>query len=464
MTPNMGMAAPKGMAPAAPQVGLAALAQPNTAPRGKSPDNMNQVMEIARKMSDAQLAQVLQGKSLDVPQYVAMTEAMGRKQLRTAMDGMQAQQTAQQPSLKDKLMAEQQQAAMPPQAPQMPQAAPAGLDQLPAPTMTPEGMAGGGIVAFDDGGDVEAKNPLAYLNPGDLWDKLKGYIAEKQAAVPKTPLQEKIAAEKARSMTPDQLDAVAQGQGVFPEGSPALPAGLTPDSLGRFVAKSDTPPPKKSGLEALVSGKAGAPAPAEAPKGQAMQDYLSKLEGLTGKQREGLASIRSQGGGEALMQLASGILSSPTLAGGLAKGMPLVAATSAASRKEQADLNKSANEYDLNLAKARAAVEAGDMDRAFQYKKLADENKARMAALSQGTDLQRNLAMLQDPKMMALYQEMNAAKKPTDVLSRKDAAELYEKNPALKRQYGDFETYYKARNNQLLSDTIPGQGAQTRPY
>lgn len=460
MTPNMGMDAPKGMAAAAPQMGLAALAKPNTAPRGKSSDNMNQVMALARKMSDAQLAQVLQGKSLDVPQYVAMTEAMGRKQLRTAMDGAQAQQSMQQPSLKDKLMAEQAQAAM------SPQGAPAGLDQLPAPTMTPQGMAGGGIVAFNgEGGSQveEARNPLAYLNPGDLWDKLKGYIAEKQAAVPMTPLQAKIAAEKAKNMTPEQLDAVAQSQGVFPEGSPALPGGLVPDSKGRYVARSDTPPPKKSGLEALVSGNAGAPAPTEtAPRDSAMQDYLSKLEGLTGKQREGLASIRSQGGGEALMQLASGLLSSPTLAGGLAKGMPLVASTAASSRKEQRELERSANDYDLNLAKARAAIEAGDKDRAFQYKKLADENKARMAALGQGTDAMRNaLFVSQHPELAHLFPTMNKA----NIVSRGDALKQWEDLTLNKqKKYGDFEGYFKTINNQLLSDTIPGQGAQTRPY
>jgi hypothetical protein len=446
MTPNMGMEAPKGMAPAAPQAGLAALAQPNTAPRGKSSDNMGQVMALARKMSDAQLADVLKGKSLDIPQYVAMTEAMGRKQLRTAVEGAQAQQGAQQASLKDRLMAEQEQAAMPQ----------AGLDQLPAPGMMPQGMAGGGIVAFDEGGDVDARNPLAYLNPGDLWDKLKGYIAEKQAAVPKTPLQEKIAAEKSKNMSPAELDALAQGQGVFPEGSPALPGGLTPDSLGRYVAKADTPPPKKSGLESLVGGKGAAPS--EVPQNQAAQDYLAKLEGLTTKQREGLGAIKQQGQGEALMQLASGILSSPTLAGGLAKGMPLVASTSAASRKEQAELNKMANEYDLNLAKAREAAEAGDMDRAFQYKKLADENKYRMAALNKPSDSMQLLQALGDPKLMERFKEMQAAKKPTDVVPKGTALKEYndmvanDYTKAFRKQYPTFESYY----NELSGGTSSG--------
>ena len=68
--------------PNAMPAGLGALTQMSPTPRGKSPSNMGQVMALARKMSDAQLADVLQGKSLDVPQFAAMTEAMGRRSLR----------------------------------------------------------------------------------------------------------------------------------------------------------------------------------------------------------------------------------------------------------------------------------------------------------------------------------------------------------------------------------------------
>jgi hypothetical protein len=77
-----------------PQAGLAALAQPAQAPRGMSSGSMQQILERARSMSDSQLADILSGKSMDVPQYVAMTEAMGRKSLRNAVQGAQAQQQA----------------------------------------------------------------------------------------------------------------------------------------------------------------------------------------------------------------------------------------------------------------------------------------------------------------------------------------------------------------------------------
>ena len=128
-------------------------------------------------------------------------------------------------------------------------------------------------------------------------------------------------------------------------------------------------------------------------------------------------------------------------------------------------------EMDLNIAKAREAAKRGDMDSALAYKKLADDAAYRkqnlalqQAQLNQAPDAIRTLQALRDPKMMELYKEMNAAKKPTDVVSRKDAMEDFNKYPSLKRQYGDFETYYKTINNQLLSATIPGQGATTRSY
>jgi hypothetical protein len=141
--------------------GLGALTQMSPTPRGKSPSNMGQIMAMARKMSDAQLADVLQGKSLDVPQFAAMTEAMGRKSLRNAVQGMEAKGQAQQPSLKDKLLAEesaQQMPTIPGMEPQTVMAAGGGLTSIPAPNMESMDMASGGIIAFDDGGEVPRFN------------------------------------------------------------------------------------------------------------------------------------------------------------------------------------------------------------------------------------------------------------------------------------------------------------------
>jgi hypothetical protein len=117
-------------------------------------------MALAKQMSDMQLADVLAGKSMNIPQYVAMTEAMGRKQLRTAMQGMTAMTSAKQPTEREKLLSE-----MMPRQPQQTMmsvpsqgAAPqgAGLDQLPADNMQGLGHADGGIIAFADRGQVHS--------------------------------------------------------------------------------------------------------------------------------------------------------------------------------------------------------------------------------------------------------------------------------------------------------------------
>ena len=130
--------------------GLGALTKRSGQPTGRSPESMSQTMALAKQMSDMQLADVLAGKSMNIPQYVAMTEAMGRKQLRTAMQGITAMTSAKQPTEREKLLSEMmpRQAApsimnAPPQG-----AAPqgAGLDQLPADNM--QGLADGGIIAF----------------------------------------------------------------------------------------------------------------------------------------------------------------------------------------------------------------------------------------------------------------------------------------------------------------------------
>jgi hypothetical protein len=134
---------------------------------------MQEIIDRARQMSDSQLADILSGKSMAVPQYVAMTEAMGRKSLRTAMQGAQAQQQAKQPSVKDKLMGEYQQEQMAQAAAQAPQMG--GISNIPAPNMESVDMASGGIVAFQDNED----QPVRLGMPGtDLTEEERKQLAE----------------------------------------------------------------------------------------------------------------------------------------------------------------------------------------------------------------------------------------------------------------------------------------------
>lgn len=387
-----------------PQAGLAALAQPAQAPRGMPQKGIQQIMESARKMSDAQLADVLSGKSMDVPQYVAMTEAMGRKSLRNAVQGQQAMAQAKQPSLKDKFLSEEAQAKMAQMMAQAPQMGGQGISALPAPNMDSMDMAGGGIIAFEEGGPVtkeeleaqykawqESKGPWYLPTPkgsgakekeAAYVDMLKRYQAT-QGIMPSPTATPTAAASAPKDTAPVQFDPTAGG-------NPAVTALANKAPVGK----------------APVTGVGSAPGnqPFAIPSYEQLQskrseDYLSKLSDLTAKQRAGLDKIKEQGGGEALMQLGGALLSRPTLSQGLGAGMPLVASTAAATRKEQRMQEQMANDYDLNLAKAREAAEKGDMALALQYQQIANQAKAQSdtAAYQQG--------------MLGIYGQRNAMMK-----------------------------------------------------
>jgi hypothetical protein len=470
-----------GAAPSSPNAmpgGLGAiLQQPNQAPKGASAGDMAEMMAMAKELPDSELADVLNGKSIRIPQSLAMIVAMGRKSLRTAMQGAQAQQQAQQPSVKDRFLAEEAQMAAAPQA---------GLDQLPAPNMDSVDMAGGGIVAFQDNQDQPVregmpsfaegsetdKKILEFLKnaPGALVNKFKelnqprpttfaGTQAELDALVQRGKMPKRTAAETAAGVKDEekrkvQLEDIARGQGVFPEGSAALPTGLDVSAVAAAAAPKAAP--KATGIATLT-------APKESDASPAREDLLAKLAGVGEKTRAGIAGLKNEAQSQMLFDAMSALLGNRNIAEAGSKFGQLASGRLGAMGKERRSLEKESNEYDLNLARYREAVESGDKDRAFKYKQAADENRYRMAMVNKPDSGIALLNALKDPEMMRRYQEMNMAKKPTDIVSRKDAMEEFNKYPALKRQYGDFETYFKTVNNQLLSATIPGQGAVIRP-
>jgi hypothetical protein len=111
--------------------------------------NPNKLMAQLRMMPDQQLLQYAQMHKNDPYIFpMAFQESNTRKQMRAA----QAPQAGQAPKVVD-----QDLQAMAAQAPQMAQAMPEnqGIGTLPAPNM--QNMAGGGIVAFDDGGSPADK-------------------------------------------------------------------------------------------------------------------------------------------------------------------------------------------------------------------------------------------------------------------------------------------------------------------
>lgn len=422
-----------------PQAGLAALAQPAQVPKGMPSGSMQEILDRARMMSDSQLADILSGKSMDVPQYVAMTEAMGRKSLRNAMQGAQAMAQGKQPSIKDKMLAEDAQEQMAQEATDM-----GGIAAIPAPNMDTVDMAGGGIVAFQNTGLVE-EDPLAYLSGLTL-----AGIAEDE---------ERVAALKAERKAREDKERYA----FLKDASPEVAAKMVKDnpSLISPVAVAAPPVTGKGSTAAAVPAAPAAPkapvtgvgtAPGAQPysipsleslQGKRSEEYLAKLEGIGEKRRAGLAELKKQGGGEALMNLAAAVMGSPNLAQAAAKGLPMVASTAAGTRKEARALEASADDYDLNVAKAREAAEKGDMALALQYTQLANQAKA-----------QNDLAKYQQGMLNVYGQRAGAVAGKGTTISREAALKAYndmlKADIRTKKQFPNFESYYQSVSNSTM--------------
>jgi hypothetical protein len=424
-----------------PQAGLAALAQPAQAPKGMSSGSMEQIIARARQMSDSQLADILSGKSMAVPQYVAMTEAMGRKSLRNAMQGAQAMAQGKQPSVKDKMLAEDAQEQMAQEATDM-----GGIAAIPAPNMESVDMAGGGIVAFREG-DLVEEDPLAYLSGLDAagmaadQDRVDALKAERKAREAKQQYEflKNSAPDVAANMLKQNPDLVPPVVAASPPVTPKGPAAAAP-------AAPVTPKAPGTGVGAAPGAQPYSIPSLESLQGKASKDYLSKLEGLGEKRRAGLAEIKKQGGGEALMNLAAAVMGSPNLAQAAAKGLPMVASTAASTRREARALESSADDYDLNIAKAREAAEKGDTALALQYTQLANQAKA-----------QNDLAKYQQGMLGIYGQRAGAVAGKGKTVSQDAALRAY--NDMLKdpltgkkflKQYPNFQSYYTSLSDSTM--------------
>jgi len=475
--------------PNAMPAGLGALTQMGPTPKGKSPSNMGQVMAMARKLSDMQLSDVLQGKSLAVPQFAAMTEAMGRKSLRNAMQGAEAQMQAKQPSIKDKLLAEEA-------AQQLPEAS--GIGQIPAPNMASMNMASGGIIAFDDGGEVPRFQNRGAVSLDDLTDeeirelsKPAMFNAEKPFPVTKR----RAASEKERQM----LDPYGMAANA-PKAPPGVP--LVSEPAGAEVATPpvalNTPPAPNAAALNAASRPAGGntpPPPAGNTIDQDIAAYTEKYKGIFGETPKFLkrdnpfyntkyegddpSKVRDQGMGYGFMKAAQALLTNPTMAGGMGAAIGAFGEAGFLTAKEIKAAKKDERDYNFNMAKATELFEQGQEEKAIKFQTLAQdkEDKIRNLALNTvkaGTDkfsaedlskyrkdslevqrMQANkppeglalLNALKDPQLMARYKEMQAAKKPNTIsyeTALKEYNDRVAADPAFKKQFKTPQAYYNS--------------------
>jgi hypothetical protein len=346
---------------------------------GNATKDMSAIMERVRKMSDSQLADILAGKDVSIPQFAAMTEAMGRKQLRQAVDGAQAQQQAQQPSIKEQLLAEQ-----------------SGLAALPAPNMESMDMAAGGIIAFEDGGEVPRYNGTEEEqlirdrqrrqsdmwkrareeNEKSLWNTLFGKglpgLVEKQKK------EEILATPLSEPPVVNPEDPFNRANAAKLEAEPAQDDGLK--LLNKETTTAAPPTPGADNPDAARNPAAAAKAAYE----RRANPFTMSAEPVD------MEGIKSRGLGEGLMAASQALLSKRGAAG-LGDAFAALGKQAGMTRKEVSELKKDARDYDLLRTRAREAFEQGQDELGYKYEKMAQDKElglAQIGKMGQSSELQ----------------------------------------------------------------------------
>ena len=457
--------------------------------------NMEQMYKLAldpRIYPDDRLLRIMQGQDKSLPMAIAMAAKQQRDKLGVAGKGVQAQLGAKQPTVKDQMLAK----SLPPEP------LDAGIGTLPAENMMgmdEKSLAAGGIIAFDEGGEIPK------FSGGGNWftDWRDSLYSDEEKAIEAVKNRGRKTDAKLPDLSEQQLERVRVGKppglDEVPMPSKAMEDEVYQSNLRQFnqerAAKEQADiAAAQASLQTKPAPAKVAPAPAQnAPatptsswlddyKSFASQankdnaDYLAKLEGRSDKAREGLARLKRESGGEALMNFAQGLLSRPTLAQGVAAGLPGVVSASAGSRKEQREIERLADDMDLNLAKARTAAKQGDRDAQLNFLNAYNTDKYRMGVL-QNERAATGIAaarLAQEPENVRsarafakepdLYPYSSPGISKPSTIDINKALEEYNKNPKLAKHFGSFDLYYKSLTNQLLSDKIPGKDATVRPY
>ena len=466
----------------------------------KSP-SMEQMYKLAldpRVYPNDRLLAVMQGRDTSLPMAVAMAAKQKRDQMQVANKGAEAQREAKQPTVLENLVAR----SMAPEN--------IGIATLPAQNM--EGMeeqalAGGGIIAFEGGGGVprfrEGGNWFERLRDS-LYSDQEKYLSDVQRGK-KTDMPEGV-----ETFTPTQINAVRTGKTPGPA-EMAMPTEdmmreIEASKMRLFRQEMDekarrqqeeakiaiAPQVVKTGAKAApaaavaaATADKGAPSLADAYKSfadltkQDNEDYLAKLAGRADKAREGLAKLKRETGGEALMALGQAFLSNPNISRALSAGIPGVMSAASSARKEGREISRLADDLDLNLAKARTAAKQGDRDSQLKFMELANIDKYRMGALKndqmQAGLMAARLNQMPDAVRTAEFIAANPAMAryfpsvgKQERISMDNALTQWTKaqsdistKRALEAQgvYSATDLYNLLNQGSIQSATIPGQGA-----
>jgi hypothetical protein len=363
-----------------------------------------------------------------------------------------------------------------------------GIALAGGPAFASQGMAGGGIVAFYDNEDQPVREgmPTEEDKVLSFEEKLK-----RSAQAPKKPFEYKPVFsgfesklgqfQPAKKYTPEQLDEIARGQGVFPEGSAALP-GMPPVVETAKKAEEKQTGTKGAAAAQAAENKAAAKGDTSfakflaeikeaGPKGQIGAQYEKFLDERLGKSAERLSR-------DERMAMAKGFLkfASTPAPGGIgqaaAAGLTEYATGVEAARKAQDTMENEAQKARMDLDKARRAEERGDVAAAQEaYNKYEDRmNRIKTAQISAGAAGQAGRfereaverVMAENPGMKfadALQIVKGAGRfESTEVQRMKAASEALNKNIAYMRLAASKKPEDKAKAEQIKNEIFANFG------
>lgn len=277
--------------------------------------NILKLQDELKSVPDDALISYVQNPKGQVPSYLALSELQRRKDMRASYQQAQPEKTTVAEDLK--------QQAMPQQAPQpmpQPQAQPqAGVAGLPVPDQmfSGQGMAAGGIVAFDDGGYVNpglvggpVQESLPWYSGIDNWlNRNLDWSATNKAArekgisdevtnpfisgMPRTDimdeylgLKQKVTTGKGTYQDIERMKAI-EGQGVPPTSTPTgggyIPGQKTPgDIQSAQDAQTKALQDKQKALKDMAAANA-ASARGTREGVKSLSDYAKEFRDVVGK-------------------------------------------------------------------------------------------------------------------------------------------------------------------------------------
>ena len=450
----------------------------------------------------------LQSKTPSMEQTAAMLANQKRKELQTAAQGQQAGMQAQQPTVKDQMLAQdmaKRQAALQQMYGQQPepqqlQAQPAaqqqqmaqnpvkeeGLDQLPAPTL--KTMAGGGIIAFDEGtkdktvgaaansqtqtdpnalyippvSDTDKKIWSAITHPADTLQSVKDWMYS-------DPQSKMVSKAQSGTLTQADIDAASAPAATAPAAlSEANQSKFTPSQLDQAISNNagigkpaagpaNAPAGGIKDLTTARSPQPPVPAPAPQPTFTPAPDRFADMAMTQEAMDKKVASEKNSATADYFMNMG---FKMATTVGPLGKaiGEGGIAALPglAASRKTINELEKQRQDFNFNVAKAQEAKQNGDEQLAFHYAKQADDKANQMGMLAVHNRMADADMIKASAMANSVGSKADIIQQRTDAAVLKAASDIHDKNMANMLFQQKFAKMSPMERNQYFND-VRGQ-------